>query len=384
MRRISALGIAAALALSSAAAALASNGNALNGGSANPLTVAVYGDAPYGVNPADTSQFAATPAFIDAVNRDPKVRLVVHVGDIHSGKQFCTEAYDRSVANLWTQFKDPLVFTPGDNEWSDCHKKAQGGGLYNAGSGQIDYQRDPGGQLIDYAGGDPLANLALVRSIFFPQPGLTLGGRKEHVLSQANVADPAHPSDAQYAENVMWEESQTVFVTLNIPGGSNNDQDSWYKAPITSAQQNEVAQRTAADLRWLNAAFAQAQADGARSVVIAEQADLWDLDGTDPADHHLAGYDSLVDGIATNTAAFGGPVMLFEGDSHVYRSDNPLSAADPLNSLHPGHDVANLHRVVVHGSTAPLEYLRLSIDPRANHPASDTTFGPFSWERVQP
>jgi hypothetical protein len=384
MRRISALGIAAALALASAPAALASNGNALNSGSANPLTVAVYGDAPYGVNPADTSQFDATPAFVGAVNRDPKVRLVVHVGDIHSGKQFCTETYDRSVADMWTKFKDPLVFTPGDNEWSDCHKVNQGGGLYNSGTGQIDYVRDAHGQLVDYAGGDPLANLALVRSIFFPTPGLTLGGRKQRVISQANAADPAHPSDAQYVENVMWEESQTLFVTLNIPGGSNNDQDKWYKAPITAAQLNETAQRTAADLRWLDAAFAQAQADGARSVVVVEQADLWDLDGTDPADHHLAGYDSLVDGIANNTAAFGGPVMLLEGDSHVYRSDNPLAAADPLNSLHPGHDVANLHRVVVHGSTDPLEYLRLSVDPRANLPASDTTFGPFSWERVQP
>src|SRR3954453_6271613 len=155
MRWISALGIAAALSLMSAASAFASNGDALNSGSANPLTVAVYGDAPYGVNPADPSQFNATPAFIDAVNQDPKVRLVMHVGDIHSGKQFCTEGYDRSVFDLWTQFKDPLVFTPGDNEWSDCHKVAQGGGLYNSSTGQIDYVRDSGGQLVDYAGGHP-------------------------------------------------------------------------------------------------------------------------------------------------------------------------------------------------------------------------------------
>src|SRR3954471_4736066 len=107
MRWISALGIAAALALASAPAAFASNGNALNSGSAHPLTVAVYGDAPYGINPADTSQFQATPAFVEAVNQDPKVRLVVHVGDIHSGKQFCTEAYDRAIFDLWTRFKDP-------------------------------------------------------------------------------------------------------------------------------------------------------------------------------------------------------------------------------------------------------------------------------------
>jgi len=35
------------------------------------FTYAVYGDAPYGVNPTDTSETEATPAFIDAVNADP-------------------------------------------------------------------------------------------------------------------------------------------------------------------------------------------------------------------------------------------------------------------------------------------------------------------------
>src|SRR3978361_2366041 len=95
------------------------------------FTYAVYGDAPYGLNPADTSQTDATPAFINTANDDPNVSTVVHVGDIHSGKQFCTEAYDRQIAGLWNRFADPLVYTPGDNEWTDCHKVKQGGGAYN-------------------------------------------------------------------------------------------------------------------------------------------------------------------------------------------------------------------------------------------------------------
>src|ERR1051326_7948419 len=83
------------------------------------LTIAVYGDAPYGTTPTDNSEFLATPAFIRSVNADQDVRFVVHGGDIHSGKQFCTEAYDRSVASLWTAYDVPLVYTPGDNEWTD-------------------------------------------------------------------------------------------------------------------------------------------------------------------------------------------------------------------------------------------------------------------------
>src|SRR5262245_26873021 len=81
------------------------------------LTLAVYGDAPYGTSPADNAQFLATPAFIEAINADRDVKVVLHVGDIHSGKQFCTEAYDRAVFELWRAFDRPLIYSPGDNEW---------------------------------------------------------------------------------------------------------------------------------------------------------------------------------------------------------------------------------------------------------------------------
>ena len=71
----------------------------------NDLTLAVYGDSPYGLNPTDTAEFEASPGFIDSINADPDVSEVLHVGDIHSGKQFCTEAYDRSIFDLWTSVR---------------------------------------------------------------------------------------------------------------------------------------------------------------------------------------------------------------------------------------------------------------------------------------
>jgi hypothetical protein len=386
---------AAVLGLAAAAVALAGNGTPLNGDSANTLTLAVYGDAPYGTTPTDAQEFQATPAFVDAINGDPKVGLVLHVGDIHSGSQFCTEAYDRSVFDLWAAYKDPVVYTPGDNEWADCNKKKEGGHV-------VDANGDP----VDYADGNPVANLALIRSIFFPQPGVTLGGRKKQVMSQAQSFDPAHPADAGYVENVMWEQSGVLFVTVDVPGGSNNDGDVWFtngtaQTPQTQQQQDEVAQRTGADLRWLDAAFERATADRVRGVVLVEQADMWDLDGKDAS--HLSAYEPFVASIASHTAALGRPVLLFEGDSHRYRSDDPLvqasgcvvepvdggpaaacGAADDAWTNHPGYDVPNFHRVVVHGSTFPLEYLRLTVDPRADGPAGESAFGPFSWERVQP
>jgi hypothetical protein len=361
------------------------------------LNIAVFGDSPYGTTPTDTAQVLATPAFIESINADPSVSLVLHVGDIHSGKQFCTLTYDQSIYDFWTAFQRPLVYTPGDNEWSDCHKTGEGGGAYNATTGQIAYKVDASGNLIDYAGGNPIANLNLVRSIFFADPGHTLG-RSKFVLTQAWLHDPAFPSDGNYVENVMWVQSGVLFVTVNIPGGSNNDQDIWYGIPtMSTAQAQEVSERTGADIRWLNAAFAVARAIRVKGLVIQTQADMWDLDGK--AATHLTGYEGIIGVIAAKTAEFGKPVLMFNGDSHIYRSDNPLMqgaacVAEPSSGAaataclsddwtqHPYYSVPNFHRVVVHGSTLPLEWLKLAVNPRANAPASASAFGPFSWQRM--
>jgi hypothetical protein len=215
------------------------------------------------------------------------------------------------------------------------------------------------------------------------------------VVSQGIAYDPAHPTDAQYVENVMWEQSKTVFVTLNIPGGSNNDIDPWYAKTHPSAwnpdQQAEMDQRTGADVRWLNAAFALAEAHNAHSVVIVGQADMWD---TTDAPAHQTNYEPIIAAFASNAKTFGKPVLYLNGDSHIYRSDNPLQVGSVCYTetnpcakdawvQHPSYDVPNFHRIVVHGSTFPLEWLKLSIDPRAawENAPTPTSWGPFRWQR---
>lgn len=359
------------------AASLSTNADAHR--HADVLTIAAFGDAPYGTNPSDTAQLEATPAFIQSINADPDVSLVMHVGDIHSGKQYCTADYDLQVFDLWKAFQDPLVYTPGDNEWTDCHKVAEGGGSYDATSGQIKYVLDAGGSPVDYANGNPVENLELVRSIFFANPGETLG-KKKHVLSQAQFFSPKHRSDRKFVENVLFEAEQVLFVTINLPGGSNNDTDVWYGAPTASAAQTqEVAERTGADLRWLDFAFGLARLGHLKGVVIQAQADMWD---PEKGVAHQAGYEPFVQSIAAHTTQFGKPVLMLNGDSHAYLSDNPLSAADPLNYMHPGYDVPNFHRIVVHGSTVPLEWLKLTVDSSAHAPNGADAFGPFAWTRV--
>ncbi len=372
--------------------------------------IAVFGDVPYGTTPTDTSELVAFPAFVESINADRDVSLVLDVGDIHSGKQFCTLAYDQSIYDLFTAFRQPLVYTPGDNEWTDCHKTAEGGGQYNTVTHQIDYQVDPNTMnLIDYQGGNPAANLELIRSVFFSDPAFTLGKRRL-VLSQHHLYSRAHPTDSNYVENVIFVKGRVLFVAVNIPGGSNNDNDVWYKAPAMSPEQTaEVSERTDADIRWLDTAFALAKLLRVSGVVIQTQADMWDLDGAAPpaagqAAAHLAAFEGLIGEIAGETKAFRKPVLLFNGDSHIYRSDNPLvqnapCVIEPASGkpavacgadadawlTHPFYDVPNFHRVVVHGSTFPLEWLKVKIDSRVHAAAGATAFGPFTWQReVQP
>ena len=190
-----------------------------------------------------------------------------------------------------------------------------------------------------------------------------------------------------------------MFVTLNIPGGSNNDIDPWYANTHSTTwnpdQQTEMDQRTAADVRWLNAAFKKAK--GAENVVIVGQADMWDT--TDAASHQT-NYEPIIAAMASDTLKFGKPVLYLNGDSHVFRSDDPLEQGSPCLGepasgaavtacakdawdQHPYYDVENFHRIVVHGSTFPLEWLKLTIDqgPASIDDSTATSWGPFTWVR---
>jgi len=315
--------------------------------SAHEFTIAVFGDWPYG-----PALFKSAQLLINSVNTDPEVSLVLHIGDIHSGSQPCTGAglnpvpagsapsYNESVFHLFEQFNAPLVYTPGDNEWTDCHKTKQ------------------------FSSGAPLNELAAVRGLFFPNPGLTLGVHKKHVTTQANRFDRGHPDDAQFVENVMWERNRVVFVTLNMPG-SNNDGLPW-TAPFANEQARmiEGSQRTLADIRWLNAAFERAEEEHAKALVIGLQADMWDPAALVAGGDGLSNYTLFVQELAALSLGFGKPVLLINGDSHVFGSDTPL--ADPNSAtgkIHKTKAVPNLTRITVQGSTsAPAEWLRLTID----------------------
>ena len=304
------------VALVTALGAGAGNGTPINTGSANPLDLAVIGDLPY-----DAAQVAAFPSWVEDINGYPKVDLVVHLGDIKSGSTTCDNGYFLQIAGFFDAFKDPLVYTPGDNEWTDCHRTNNG--AYN-----------------------PLERLAKIREIFFAEPGVTLGGRKKHVLAQSG-----------YPENVLWMQSKAVFSALHVVG-SNNSLAPWtgLSAP-TAAQLAEANARIAATLAWIDETFDTADENDARGVVLLMQADTFEFGNA-----NLAGFVDILARIEARSTAFGGPVLLLQGDSHTFVQDTPFAGAP------------NVTRIVVEGSATGDEWLKLSVDPRSS------AF--FSWERI--
>ena len=307
------------------------------GGADGSFTYAVIGDTPYG-----TAQIENFPNDVAEINADPNVSRVIHLGDIKNGSTQCATSYFEQIRADFDAFEEPLVYTPGDNEWTDCHR-ANNGSYW------------PAGPVLN--GDTRPARLQEIRRIFFNRPGFTLG--KEV---------PVQSQGGDYPENAMWSHDRVVLGDLNVPG-SNNDWLPWFEQPRTSSQFAEVEGRTLADIAWMERIFARARQQHAMAVAIGIQADMWDpafAGDTTQFDH----FRPIVQALADQALHFDGEVLLLNGDSHKFIDDHPL--ADPSRPENKtmygiGQDVPNLRRITVNGSTTPChEWLKLNIDPSSS------------------
>ena len=296
----------------------------------DPIELALIGDTPYGA-----VQLEAFPKLVDSINA-ANVHAIVHVGDIKNGSTRCDDAYFERIYGYFHSFNAPLVYTPGDNEWTDCHRANNG--AY-----------------------DPLERLDAVRELFYPVPGVTLGVPKT-LLSQASV--PAH---SRFVENQLWYESGIAFSTVHVVG-SDNGYAPWFGTDTTGTHSDdpdrriaEVEARIAASLDWIDRTFDLAQTESAKGVVVFMQADTF-MGST-------SGFLEIIQLLAERARAFEKPVLLVQGDSHRYLVDLPFATANvPYQIDEP---VPNLTRIVVEGETVG-EWLKLVVEP--NSPS------PFSWE----
>jgi len=299
---------------------------------------AVIGDVPYGA-----AQIAAFPSMVDRINAQPGLSLAFHVGDIKNGSSQCTNEYFSMIRTQFDRFTMPLVYTPGDNEWTDCHRVNNG--AYN-----------------------PLERLAAIRSTFFAKPGTTLGVDPVTVDSQAAEGFP---------ENVSLRRQGISMATLHVVG-SNNDRAPWSGIGLTAPTAEQLAEETArmdAAISLVKETFAQARQRNDRAVVLFQQADMFDPTFT-PTPAGNSSFNRLVQALVDEASTFDGEVYLFDGDSHHYNVDQPLAAGSKWLGFYGIEGTAdNLTRVTVDGEEQNTDFLEVTV----NRPGAEHV---LSWERI--
>lgn len=272
MRRFLSVCVFAALALS----AVSSN-IVIPSVRAEAFRFIAVGDMPYRL-PQDNVRFDALIDRINALNP----AFTVHVGDIKSSSTPCSDAAFARVKQHFDRIKGALIYTPGDNEWTDCHVKPSGG--YNA-----------------------LERLARLRTMFFPA-GKSLGQKPVDLRQQS--ADAAF---VPFVENAMWRHGGMQFAAIHVVGSANN-------LHRGREQIEEYLARNAAGLNWLNRAFDQARETDSPGLVLFIHANpLFEL-----GRYRRAGFNDFIELLTRRTVAFARPVLLVHGDTHVFQFDQPM------------------------------------------------------------
>ncbi|MDH3199202.1 MAG: hypothetical protein OEO21_13280, partial [Candidatus Krumholzibacteria bacterium] len=239
----------------------------------------VFGDGPY--RAWEMGRFLHV---IDEVNH-ADLEWFLHVGDIFWYP--CSDQHYMSELATMNAIQHPVVYTPGDNEWADCHD--------------------------DMAGRyEPLERLARLRSLFFADPRRSLGTRTMPLEAQSE-----NPAFAEFVENARWVRGGFVFATLHMVGSHNAGEPFPGRGAADDA---EVVRRTDAALAWMDETFALAHAEGLSGVVLA-------IHGSpipERVPHAREGYGAFIDRLEDLTKAFAGEVLLIHGDSHQQRVDHPL------------------------------------------------------------
>jgi hypothetical protein len=286
---------------------------------AQPFTFVALGDMPYKI-PDDYIRYER---LIDDVNKiNPS--FTIFIGDTKSGSSPCSDEYNLIVKRFFDQYSAPVIYSVGDNEWTDCHRPLAG----------------------SY---DPIERLQAVRKAFFNSK-MSLGKQKLQLTRQADL-DSQY---AKYSENSMWVKNHFLFVSLHIPGSNNNfERDDIAK--------QEYYARNQANLSWINKAFDIATSKQYAGIVLSYQADMFysPSQATDPN----SGYRDTLRALSSNAQAFKKPVLLIHGDSHRLIIDQPLKTVDQK------HVLENVLRLQVMGAEQ-VQAIEVRVNPEAHQPFS--------------
>ena len=346
------LPILAALITAAITASLAAGGGGNGGGDNNgrgddhdTYAIGLWGDFPY----SDVQATVGVPNLIADMNRQD-LAFTAHDGDLKAGNSTagsttpttCSDALYIQALTFFNSLKAPAVFTPGDNDWTDCDRPSNGG--FNS-----------------------LERLDHERQVLFGTP-FTLGQHKLRQEVQTAPLCPGVKGPVQCVENRRWTVDRVTYATLNIQGSCNNLCD-------TAPDPAEEAGRNAADIAWMQQTFAEAAQRDSVAIMFISQADPgFDLsDGTraplrDPrtlaeTDGQPDGFQSFLSALRDQVVQFKRPVAYVHGDSHYFRVDKPFQNAQ-------GQRLENFTRVETFGDnqangTNDVNWLKVLVDPRS-------------------
>jgi len=294
--------------------------------SSGKFEIGLIGDQHY-----DAESAAKFPNIMAEMNR-AELAFVVHVGDIGAPTyNSCKDETHYQRRDEFNQSRHPLIFTPGDNEWTDCHEA----GIP-----------------------DSLERLAKVREVFF-QGERSLGQRTLPLARQS--VDPRY---AKFRENARWTHGGVVFATLNIPGSNNN-------LGRTPEMDAEYTERNAVDIEWMRQAFQYAKQNGSRAIMLLIQANpqfeqTWPARrrgslGIAPPPKKPSGYTEFLTALRREVLAYDKPVVLVHGDTHYFRVDKPLILDDKSGGGR-GRVVEHFARVELFGYPES-HWVRATVDP---------------------
>lgn len=292
----------------------------------SPYTFGLWGDMPY----AKAGDNAKMPALIQSMN-SVELSFSVFLGDIKDGSSQCTDDQFSNAIDRFSQFKAPMIYVPGDNEWTDCHRLNNGG--YNN-----------------------LERLDFMRKTMFARP---------ESFGQLKLT-PDHQA-APYVENTRWIYRDVVFVGLNVPGSNNNKVSSFEECTNLSARSEEDCNadnleyqaRDAANIAWLQQAFQIAKQRSLRGVMLIIQADPgFDLPETETFSERdlpqYDGYTAFLNAVVAETQAYSGQVVLVHGDTHFFKLDKPL--------INQANMLQNFTRLETFGSPN-IHWVKVDVNP---------------------
>lgn len=268
------------------------------------------GDMPYDL-PDDYIRFDRLIAAINKI----KPAFSIFVGDTKAGGTPCSDEAIEKVKGHFMTFAGPLIYTPGDNEWTDCHRKKAG----------------------EY---DPRERLAFVRKVHFAE-AKSLGGKPMPLTRQSDVG-----KYKDMVENARWVHGSILFATLHVVGSNNG-------FGRDSAADKEYRGRNEANIAWIEETFAIAKRENRDAVVFAFQANpkFGEKHGGD------SGFGDTLRAFVDGAMAFAKTVLLVQGDSHEFIVDQPLAT-----DLDDGETLENVYRLQVMGARE-VQAVRVGVHP---------------------